>query len=207
MADDGDRGLMDADASRVTAQDEHVHPFDEWRGASGIFILVELRGPVADRIRALQVRYDPRLAAFAPPHLTLIGSSGSGPIDAGTPLARLRDALEPIARDTSPLTLRFPPPVRFMQTSTVVLPVDPHGPIRVLHDRIRRCGLTFARSRHAFTPHVTLNLYRTLTKAQERELLATRIPEPMDVDHLLVSLTEEPRPPKALFELTLTGDA
>jgi 2'-5' RNA ligase len=182
-----------------------IHPFDEWRGASGIFILVELRGPVAQRIHELQRQYDPKLAAFAPPHLTLVGSSGIGPIAADTPLQRIRDVLEPIAHTTAPLTLRLQRPERFIQTDTVALPLDPHGPLRALHDRIGRSGLTFGRSRHAFTPHVTLSLYPTPTREQLRELLAIRIPEPVQVDHLLVSLTEQPFPPKPLFELVLSG--
>jgi len=180
-----------------------VHPFDEWRGASGVFVLVELRGVIGERVHALQKRFDPRLAAFARPHLTLIGSSGTGPITADTSVTTLRDALEPIARDTSPLTLQFMPPMRFMQTNTVVLPLDPHGALRSLHERIKGSSLPFGRTRHAFTPHVTLNLYRTLTTAEFRELLALRIDEPIVVDHLMVSLTREPQRPKTLFELVL----
>jgi 2'-5' RNA ligase len=191
--------------SRGSHHDDHVHPFDEWRGASGIFVLVELRGPMAERIRELQQRFDPRLAAFALPHLTLIGSSGIGPIAADTPTERLRVVLGSIARATPPLSLRFERPTRFLQTDTIALPLNPHGPLRALHERIKRSDLPFGRSRHAFTPHVTLNLYRSLTKEQVRELMAVRITEPMVVDHLLVSLTEEPRPPKPLFELRLSG--
>jgi 2'-5' RNA ligase len=187
--------------------EERVHPFDEWRGASGIFVLVELRGTIGERVHALQRRYDPRLAAFALPHLTLIGSSGTGPIAADTTVGTLRTVLEPIARDTSPITLRFMAPVRFMQSNTVVLPLDPHSPLRALHERIKKSSLTFARSKHAFTPHVTLNLYRTLTTPEFRELLGVRIAEPITVDHLLVSITREPQPPKSLFEMVLEGEA
>ena len=74
-----------------------------------------------------------------------------------------------------------------------------------LHDRIKRSGLTFARSRHAFTPHVTLSHYRTPTDDEARELLAMRIDEPFVVDHLVVSLTAEPSPPRGLFEVALLG--
>ena len=183
------------------------HPFDEWRGQSGIFILVELRGPIAQRIRDLQRRYDPKLAAFAPPHLTLVGSSGIGPIAADTPIERLREVLEPIAHASPPIDLQLQPPVRFLQTDTVVLPADPHGPLRALHERIGRTDLSFGRTRHAFTPHVTLSLYRTPTREELRELLAVRIPEPLRVDHLLVSFTEQPYPPSPLFELMLGGSA
>lgn len=183
--------------------EEESHPFDEWRGASGIFVLVNLTGRVAEQVREVQLKYDPRLARFAPPHLTLIGSSGTGPIAAGTSLEELRRALEPIARETPPITLELGAPVRFLQTNTFALPLDPHGPLRELHDRIRRSGLTFEPSRHAFTPHVTLSLYRTPTREEAREILSFRVQEPVVVDHLVCSLTEQPLPPKPLLELPL----
>lgn len=183
--------------------DDHVHPFDEWRGASGIFVLVNLRGAIAERIREIQRRYDPRLAAFAPPHLTLIGSSGAGPIAAAVPRETLRQTLTGITREAGPMTLTFDPPVRFIQTNTIALPLDPHGPLRALHERIKTSGLPLGPSRHAFTPHVTLSLYRTPDRDEIRELLALRVQEPVVVDHIVVSLTEEPYPPRPLFELPL----
>ena len=177
----------------------------DWKPQSGIFVLVNLQGELANKIHAIQEQYDPRMARFARPHFTLIGSSGVGPIDKDTPVEQLRDALDPIARTTAPITLHFKRPVRYMQTNTFALPLDAHGPLRALHDRIKRSGLSFARSRHAFTPHVTLSHYRTPTDGEARELLSMRIEEPLVVDHLVVSLTAEPALPRELFELELTG--
>jgi 2'-5' RNA ligase len=176
---------------------------EDWSPRSGIFLLVNLQGELAATVHAIQEQFDPRMARFAPPHFTLIGSSGAGPIAADTPIQRLRDVLEPIAASTAPMTLHFERPVRYMRTNTFALPLDPHGPLRELHDRIRRSDLPFAPSRHAFTPHVTLSHYRTPTESEARELLAVRIGEPFVVDHLHVSLTEEPGPPRGLFELEL----
>jgi 2'-5' RNA ligase len=178
---------------------------NEWTLKSGIFILVNLQGALADKVHAIQQRYDTRMANFARPHFTLIGSSGAGPIAADTPIERLHEVLDPIARTTEPLVLHFERPVRYMQTNTFTLPLDPHGPLRSLQDRIKRSGLTFAPSRHAFTPHVTLSHYRTHNEAAARELLAVRIDEPFVVDHLVVSLTQEPSAPRTLFELELAG--
>jgi len=47
---------------------------------SGIFLIAELDGAIGERIHAIQKRFDPKLAAESPPHVTLIGSSGAGPI-------------------------------------------------------------------------------------------------------------------------------
>jgi 2'-5' RNA ligase len=168
-----------------------------------LFVFTRVEGPAADRIRDIQLRYDPKLAAMHEPHLTLAGSSGVGPIDASTPLDEVRTLLERVALATPPLRLPFGPPKRFMQTEIVSLPLDPHGPIRVLHERIVRSGLAFGRARFTFTPHVTLSFYPTLTRERARELLAIRIDEPAHFTSLTVSATDDPMPPQPLFELRL----
>ena len=60
---------------------------------NGIFITTELEGALAGRIRTVQERHDPKLAKELPPHLTLVGSSGTGPISPDTPVAALRKAV------------------------------------------------------------------------------------------------------------------
>jgi 2'-5' RNA ligase len=172
---------------------------------NGLFVFTRVEGPAADRIRELQRRYDPKLAAMHAPHLTLAGSSGVGPIVGSVPIEDIRTAMTRVASATQPLSLPFGPPKRFMQTEIVSLPLDPHGPLRELHDRIARSGLVFARARFTFTPHVTLSFYPTLTRERERELLALRIDEPAQFTTLTVSATDDPMPPQPLFELPLGG--
>ena len=174
---------------------------------SGIFILAEITGPAADRIRAIQLRFDPKLAALNRPHVTVAGSSGVGPIRASTPVALLREKLEPIAATTAPFEIRFQPPMRFMQTEIVSLPLDPHGLIRRLHERIAASGIPFPPARFTFTPHCTLNFYKTLTPDTQRQLLALRVTEPALIDRIEVYLTRDPQPSKRLLVLKLTGSS
>jgi 2'-5' RNA ligase len=171
----------------------------------GIFVLAELPGAAGEMIRAIQQRFDPKLARLTPPHLTLVGSSGVGSIPTDTPVERIREALAPIAASTAPMSLPFGPPHRFMQTEIVSLPLDPHGPLRTLHERIARSGLPFRKARFMFTPHCTLSFYPTLTPERERELLSLRVNAPCIVDTLQIYLTRDPQPSKKLFELSLTG--
>jgi 2'-5' RNA ligase len=174
-------------------------------GANGIFVLAMLSGEAGATIRAVQQRFDPKLARESPPHVTLAGSSGVGPIVPSTPAARIRDALAPIVASTTPLELPFAPPHRFMATNIVVLPLDPHGPLRALHDRIARSGLTFARAKFTFTPHATLSFYPTLSRDALRELLALRVTAPAVIDRLTISYSRDPQPPVTLAELELGG--
>lgn len=120
-------------------------------------------------------------------------------------MAELRKALEPIAATTAPMSLTLGNPIRFMQTEIVVLPLDPHGPLRALHERIARSGLSFKPARFSFTPHVTMSFFPTLTPANERELLSLRVPDPAIVDRLQIYLTRDPQPSRKLLELPLTG--
>jgi 2'-5' RNA ligase len=171
----------------------------------GIFVLAELPGEAGAAVRAIQERYDPKLARLTPPHVTLVGSSGVGAIPTDTPVDRIRAALEPIAASTPPMRLPFGVPHRFMQTDIISLPLDPNGPLRALHERLARSGLPFKRSRFLFSPHCTLTFYPTLTPQHERELLAVRVSAPAIIDTLQVYLTRDPQPSALLFSLALTG--
>jgi 2'-5' RNA ligase len=146
--------------------------------------MCELAGPVADRIRALNVRFDPRMAAELPPHITVGGSSGMGPVPASTSDVELREKLTDVAQTTKPFAVHFQPPMRFMQSTVVVLPIDPNGPIRALHERIKQSGLLFEPPRFTFTPHCTLSFYPELSRERLRELLAVRIAEPVTIDSI-----------------------
>lgn len=173
--------------------------------ANGTFIISELDGDLRDRILEIQRRVDPRLATLLPPHVTIVGSSGAGPLPVDTSPDELKAALEPITGETDPIVVEFGPPMRFMQTDIVVLPLDPHGPLRALHERIVQSGLPFARARFTFTPHCTLSLYPTLTPEAKRELLAIRITDPVVIDRIQVYRTTDSYHAKKMLELELRG--
>jgi 2'-5' RNA ligase len=183
--------------------EDDEEPF--WRRPAGLFVFSNVEGPAAERIRAIQLRYDPKLAAAHLPHLTLAGSSGVGPITASMPLDVVRDALRLVAAETRPIDVTFGAPTRFMQTDIVSLPLDPYGPIRDLHERIVRSGLSFSPARFTFTPHVTLSYYPTLTRERARELLMLRVDEPVRFSRLTVSATDDPAPAQPLFDLPFEG--
>lgn len=175
------------------------------KAKSGIFIIAPIEGSVGARIAALQGTHDPRILKLGPPHVTIVGSSGMGPIDSRLSVAEMQERLEPIAQTTAPITLHFGRPTRFMQTEIVVLPLDPHGPLRTLHERIKTCGLPSAAPRFFFTPHVTLSLYRELPKPALQQLLAQRFDEPVVMSRIEVHVTKDTGESKRLLTLTLDG--
>lgn len=170
---------------------------------SGIYLILPLEGPAREQVIAIQERYDPRSARGWPPHATLAGSSGMGPLDGDTPLSALRAALATVAAATSPIEAPLEPPIRFMQTNVVVLPLDPHGPLREMHERIRAAGLRYAPPRFAFTPHVTLSFYPELTPQRSRELLSVRITEPARFTEIVAYRSFENRTSRRLMSVPL----
>ena len=174
------------------------------RAKSGIFVFAPISGDVGSRIAELQRQYDPRLGALGQaPHVTLVGSSGMGPIAPDTTREELLERLAPIAADTPPITPRFGRPTRFMQTQIVVLPLDPHGPLRTLHERLKTAGFRAARPRFYFTPHVTLNLYRELPDDVLASLLRERFDEPITIDSLEAHLTKDTGESREMVTLRL----
>lgn len=175
----------------------------------GIVVIAELSGEVAERIQEVQQRFDPRMAAELPPHLTLIGSSGMGPVSVRTSPDALREALLPATQSTSPMTLRFNAPMRFMQSEVVVLPVDPNGAVRALYEamaeRIRAAHIVAERARFTFTPHCTLSFYPELSSQALRELLSMRFDEPVTIDAVQAYRATGPVGTHELFELPLGG--
>lgn len=171
----------------------------------GIFLISELTGSAREVVRAAQEKIDRRLASTSVPHITITGSSGVGPIPLDVPVEQMEEALAPIAQTTAPITARLGAPMRFMQTDIIVLPLDPHGPLRTLHERIATSGLPFQPARFPFTPHATLSFYVTLDAAQRRELLSVRVEEPVIIDRLQCYKTIDPLPARKVLELRFTG--
>ena len=172
----------------------------------GIFIVADLDSAVAAKIREINKRFDPKLAAARQPHVTITGSSGAGPIPPSVPVEEIEKCLRPIAGTTAPIRLRFAKPQRFLQSEIVVLPLDPHGELRRLHDRIVSSGIPFTRARFTFTPHCTLSLYPTLTPEAARHLLSVRIDDEVVINRIDVYHTNDPQPARKLLELPLTGE-
>jgi hypothetical protein len=170
---------------------------------NGLFIIAEIGGAAGTLIREINLKYDPRLARYKPPHVTITGSSGVGPLPSSVSKSELWDKLARITSTTDVLSLELGNPHRFMGTDIVVLPLAPNGPLRVFHDRIATSGLPFQRARFTFSPHVTLSLYPTLSRDIERELLALRVRAPLIIDSITVYQTLDPQPSKKLLHLPL----
>jgi 2'-5' RNA ligase len=171
----------------------------------GIIVMSELRGALADRVREIQQRYDPRMAAELPPHITITGSSGMGPISPDTTDDTLRAALERVAAATAPFAIALQPPVRFMQSTVVTMQIEPNGPVRALHEAIKSSGLRYEAPRFTFTPHLTLSFYPELSRDRLRELLRIRIDDLVPIDAIQAYRAIDLTRTRKVLDLPLSG--
>jgi 2'-5' RNA ligase len=177
----------------------------EWQRPRGIFVLVPVEGVAGEQIQRIREQYDPKLAAINAPHVTLIGSSGAGPIAADTPRETLARVVGDIAATTPAFEVAAEPPHRFVDTGIVSFPLPARGALRALHERLTSSGLKCMPTRFAFAPHATVSYYPDVTRARERELLAMRLAAPIRIERLELSLTNDPQPPDILLSLALSG--
>jgi len=171
----------------------------------GIVIMSEIRGELADLLGEIHAAFDPRMARELPPHITITGSSGMGPIAPSTSDDALSAALAPVASATTPFTVHLQPPMRFMQSTVVVMTIDPNGPIRALHEAIKSSGLSYEPARFTFTPHVTLSFYPELDRVRLRELLRVRWDRPVVVDALQAYRAVDLTRTRKVLDLPLSG--
>jgi 2'-5' RNA ligase len=174
--------------------------------ARGIVVVTELIGEAREQVLEVQRWADPKMASASPPHITLVGSSGVGPVAWDTEVDDVAAAIAPIAASTQPITVHFGAPVRFMQTEIVVLPLDPHGPLRTLHERIATSGIRFERARFVFSPHCTLSFFPVITPEMQRRLMRVRVSVPVVIDALQFYLTPDIGSGRKVLELALTGE-
>lgn len=184
---------------------EHDEPDFEWQRPRGIFVLVPIEGQAGAQIQRIREQYDRKLAAMNAPHVTLIGSSGAGPIASNTPREELTRIFTRIAAETAPFEVEAELPHRFVNTDIVSFPLPSRGPLRVLHEKILTSGLRFMPTRFAFAPHATVSYYPELSRARERELLALKLSAPIRIERIELSLTNDPQPPDIIVNVSLTG--
>jgi hypothetical protein len=87
----------------------------------------------------------------------------------------------------------------------VTLQIDPNGPIRALHERIKSSGLRYDQPRFTFTPHLTLSYYPELSRERLRELLRVRISVPLVIDTIQAYRAVDTVRTKRILDLPLAA--
>jgi hypothetical protein len=128
-----------------------AQPPRRWRPGTGIYVIAPLQPSLAAIVGEIQSRFDPKLARLMPPHITIVGSSGAGPIAPNTTPEELHAALAPIAASTPPMTLALGDPDRDHCPSApaVRTPARPARTHRPQRPQIRQPAIRIHAAHHA----------------------------------------------------------
>src|SRR5690349_20759014 len=115
------------------------------------YIVAEIPEPVRSQVQAIRDSLN-TLAAKLPVEITLAGSSGVGPIPAGTDLPLIQRHLDRTLSDIAPFRVRFSAMRKFAETSIFFLEPFDRSPFDHLHQKLRRSGIPFSGIRWPYHP-------------------------------------------------------
>ncbi len=139
------------------------------------FIVAEIPEPVRSQVQAIRDSLN-TLTAKLPVEITLAGSSGVGPIPAGTDLALIKHHLDRTLPDISPFRARFSAIRSFPNTSIYFLEPFDRSPFDHLHQELRLSGIPFSEIRWPYNPHCTLRGGEPLSTDVALELASRPFP-------------------------------
>lgn len=168
------------------------------------YIVAEIPEPVRSQIQALRDSLKTPTAKL-PVEITLAGSSGVGPVPAGTDLSLVRRHLDRVLSETSPFRSRFSGIRKFPSTSIFFLEPFDRSPFDRLHHQLRISGIPFSEIQWPYCPHCTLRGGEALSADASLELASCSFPqEEFWIDTVsLYQLDDTSRECKLLYQRTL----
>jgi hypothetical protein len=140
------------------------------------YIVAEIPEPVRSQVQALRDSLN-TLTAKLPVEITLAGSSGVGPIPAGTDLSLIKRRLDLALSDILPFCARFSAIRSFPNTSIFYLEPLDRSPFDHIHRELRVSGIPFSEIRWPYNPHCTLRGGAPLSAEASSELLSSSFPK------------------------------
>jgi len=140
------------------------------------YIVAEIPEPVRSQVQALRDSLN-TLTARLPVEITLAGSSGVGPIPAGTDLSLVKRHLDWTLSDIPPFRARFTAIRKFPNTSVFYLEPFDRSPFDHLHHKLCISAIPFLEIRWPYNPHCTLRGGERLSADAEFELVSRSFPQ------------------------------
>jgi 2'-5' RNA ligase len=140
------------------------------------FIVAEIPEPVRSQVQALRDSLN-TLTAKLPVEITLAGSSGVGPIPAGTDLSLIQRDMDRTLSAIPPFRARFSAIRIFPNTSVFYLEPFDRSPFDHLHQALRLSGIPFSEIRWPYNPHCTLRAGEPLSAEEAFELSSRSFPQ------------------------------
>ncbi|HBJ86240.1 MAG TPA: hypothetical protein DDZ88_20725 [Verrucomicrobiales bacterium] len=119
------------------------------------YIVAEIPEPARSAVQSLRDELSSPTARL-PVEITLAGSSGVGPIPAGTDLSQIASEMGRIFANVPPFGVSFSGFRVFPGTSLVYLCPTDRTPLDDLHEALRKSNIPFSRSAFPYNPHCTV---------------------------------------------------
>ncbi len=154
------------------------------------YVVLELPEPISSMIHSIRAERDDFQASM-PNEITIVGSSGVGPIAHDQDPEEFFKAINEIAASTPPITVSFDKVHRFPGTDIVVMKLKDETLVRSLHQKFVESGIKFQDTNFAYEPHCTLRSKSPLTDQEMEELSKLKI----EGDFILQTLSVYAMPP------------
>ena len=139
------------------------------------YIVLEIPSPVRGVIQSLRDSLATP-ASRLPIEITVAGSSGVGPIPAGTGKDETESILRSVLANLKPFQVQFQEIRRFPNTNIFYLAPQERQPFDRIHGTLKASGLTFGPSPWPYNPHCTLRGGPMTGPASAEEILSLSFP-------------------------------
>lgn len=171
------------------------------------YVVAEIPEPVRSEIQALRKSFGTP-TALLPVEVTLLGSSGAGPIPAGTPIQTIQKQIDLLFAHVTPWNVSFAGIRVFPNTAIAYLaPVDRDGFDRI-HAILRDSSIPHTESTFPFTPHCSLRS-GPATPGELSKVLQHSFPmEPFNIDTISIYEFDETNfHCDLIYQKTLTSES
>jgi hypothetical protein len=150
------------------------------------FVCLDLPEPQASEVLAVRRHHRDEFRSALPAEITVAGSSGNGPLEAGQDPSAVFHVIDEIAASTEPIRAAFGPVLRLADTDIFVLTLKDETPFRALHQRIGTSGIRFRSSPYPYNPHCTLRSRSPVSRRDAENLSRLALPGDFVLDTLSV---------------------
>ena len=139
------------------------------------FVVADIPEPHKTSLQIIRDRLATVTARF-PAEITLAGSSGLGPIPAGTDVRLVKEEIDRIAASTAAFAMEFGEVGSFPDTGVFFVPPKDRTPFDLLHAALASSRIPFGASPFPYTPHCTLRVGPKAEPGVSGLILSTAVP-------------------------------
>lgn len=140
------------------------------------YIVLEIPSPVSDAVQSIRDSFATPTARL-PVEITVAGSSGIGPIPAGSAKADTEKQIQSILSELGPFQAQFQEVRRFPNTNIFYLAPQVRQPFDRIHDLLKASGISFGTNPWPYNPHCTLRTGPMTNRFTEESIIGFPVPK------------------------------